>query len=117
MTTNLSYTWMKRRSLWLRALRDMAEWLSRERRPTPHHLAEMDEAWQQLRQALSSLPLQQRIVVVLYYLNDLPVHDIAAILDIPPGTVKSRLHYGRRALKALLGLREDVLPETYYEYI
>jgi len=116
MTANLAYTWVKRRGLWLRALREMGEWLARERRPTPQHMAELDESWDQVRQALASLPLQQRIVVVLYYLNDLPVHHIAGILGIPAGTVKSRLHYGRRALKALLGVREELLPEAYYEY-
>jgi RNA polymerase sigma-70 factor (ECF subfamily) len=116
MTANLAYTWIKRRSLWLRALREMGEWLTRERRPTPQLTAEIDEAWQQVRQALTALPLPQRVVVVLYYLNDLPVHEISEILGIPAGTVKSRLHYGRRALKAMLGVREDLLAETYYEY-
>jgi RNA polymerase sigma-70 factor (ECF subfamily) len=116
MTTNLAYTTLKRRNLWLRALREMAEWLARERRPTPQGQAEIDEAWDQVRQALAALPIPQRIVVVLYYLNDLPVHEIADILDVPVGTVKSRLHYGRRALKSHLGLREDGLPDAYYEY-
>lgn len=115
MTANLSYTWLKKRHLWLRALREMAEWLAREKGPTPHHQAELTEAWDQVRNALAVLPVQQRVVVVLYYLNDLSIHEIARILDIPVGTVKSRLHYGRLALKEQLGLQGGVFPEAYYE--
>lgn len=116
MTANLAYTTLKRRNLWLRALREMAEWLARERQPTPQGQAEIDEAWEQVRDALACLPVQQRIVVVLYYLNDLPVHQIAEILSVPVGTVKSRLHYGRRAIKATLGIGRESLPEAYYEF-
>jgi RNA polymerase sigma-70 factor (ECF subfamily) len=78
-------------------------------------MAEAGEAWDQVRRAISSLPLAQRVVLVLHYLNDLSVSEIAEILEVPEGTVKSRLHYGRRALKATLGLGKDVLPEAFYE--
>jgi RNA polymerase sigma-70 factor (ECF subfamily) len=116
MTANLSYTWVKRRGLWTRSLRDLAEWLGRERAPTPHHMAEMDEAWGFVREALAGLPLPQRVVVVLYYLNDLSLQEIAEVLEVPVGTVKSRLHYGRRALKSQLGRYGDLVPAGYYEY-
>lgn len=59
-----------------------------------------------IRRALAALPLARRQVVVLHYLLDLPVAEIAAELGIPIGTVKSRLSRGREALTALLG--EDV---------
>jgi len=81
-----------------------------------HQIAEADEAWRQVREAISALPLPQRVVLVLHYLNDLSVGEIAEILEVPEGTVKSRLHYGRRALKASLGLRKDLVPEAYYEF-
>ncbi|MEW6566853.1 MAG: RNA polymerase sigma factor [Chloroflexota bacterium] len=116
VTANLAYTWLKRRHLWLRSLKDMAEWLAREKLPTPHHQAEVDEAWDQVRRALAAIPLQQRLVVVLYYLNDLPIHEIAQILEVPVGTVKSRLHYGRLALKARLEVDGRMVPEAQYEY-
>lgn len=116
VTTNLAYSWMKRRSRLLRCLKEMAEWLSRERRPTPHHIAERDEEWRWVQQAVASLPLAQRVVVVLYYINDLSLQEIASILDIPVGTVKSRLHYGRRALKKQLDLQREMLTEVYYEF-
>jgi RNA polymerase sigma-70 factor (ECF subfamily) len=54
--------------------------------------------------------MAQRVVIVLYYVNDLSLQEIADILDIPVGTVKSRLHYGRRSLKKQLGLRREMLP-------
>jgi len=115
VTTNLAYTWIRRRSVGVRILREMGEWLIRDRRPTLHQMAEAGEAWDQVRRAISSLPLAQRVVLVLHYLNDLSVSEIAEILEVPEGTVKSRLHYGRRALKATLGLGKDVLPEAFYE--
>lgn len=117
MTTNLSYTWVKRRRRWLRPLKDVAEWLNVSRRDTPARQAEMDESWQYVQQAVSSLPLSHRGVVVLYYVNDLSLQEISEILDIPVGTVKSRLHYGRQALKKRLGYLEgDILPEMQYEF-
>jgi RNA polymerase sigma-70 factor (ECF subfamily) len=117
MTTNLSYTWVKRRQRWLRPLEDVADWLVGTHKDTPAYQAEMDDSWRQVQQAVSSLPLSHRGVVVLYYVNDLSLQEISEILDIPVGTVKSRLHYGRQALKQNLGLMADeILPELQYEF-
>ena len=55
-----------------------------------------------LREALATLPSPYREVIVLHYLADLPVDEVAAILEVPVGTVKSRLSRGRDALKGLL---------------
>jgi RNA polymerase sigma-70 factor (ECF subfamily) len=52
--------------------------------------------------ALSELPPQFREVVVLVDIGDFTYADAAQILDVPIGTVMSRLHRGRRALKANL---------------
>jgi len=43
-----------------------------------------------------------RLVVILFYLHDLDVGEIAETLGVPPGTVKSRLFYGRSRLRELL---------------
>jgi RNA polymerase sigma-70 factor (ECF subfamily) len=56
-----------------------------------------------LRQALAGLPDPYRQVVVLHYFADLPVEEIAALLDVPTGTVKSRLSRARAALADRLG--------------
>ncbi len=55
-----------------------------------------------LRQALKSLPEDQRVILSLYYLEELAVPDIATILSIPAGTVKSRLYYARENLKQII---------------
>jgi DNA-directed RNA polymerase specialized sigma24 family protein len=57
--------------------------------------------------ALAQLPSDQRVVVVLYYLVDLSVDDIAATLRIAPGTVKSRLSRARAHLADVLGEDAD----------
>lgn len=53
-------------------------------------------------EALRALPFQQRETVALFYLGDLSVLEIAATLNVPEGTVKSRLTRGRTALAGLL---------------
>jgi RNA polymerase sigma-70 factor (ECF subfamily) len=52
-----------------------------------------------LDSAIRALPDEQRAVIHLFYREDLTVEEVAAALAIPPGTVKSRLHYAREALK------------------
>jgi RNA polymerase sigma factor (sigma-70 family) len=51
-----------------------------------------------LARALRTLPAAQRVAVVLRYLEDMPETEIATLLGVPPGTVKSRL---ARALDTL----------------
>jgi RNA polymerase sigma-70 factor (ECF subfamily) len=117
MTANLAYTWLKRHNRWTRSLEDVAEWLAGSKKQTPSVQAEANAAWLELRHAIVALPFQQRVVVVLYYLNDLSLQEIAEILDIPEGTVKSRLHYGRLALRSNLErLSGEVFPELAYEF-
>jgi RNA polymerase sigma factor (sigma-70 family) len=55
-----------------------------------------------IRALLAKLPPSQQTVLMLYYLDDLSVGEISRVLQIPPGTVKSRLHAGRDKLKAIL---------------
>jgi RNA polymerase sigma-70 factor (ECF subfamily) len=57
-----------------------------------------------IARAIVALPVEQRAVVVLRYHLDWSVDDVAAALDIAPGTVKSRLH---RALQKLATMLED----------
>ena len=53
-----------------------------------------------LRAALNALSPDHRIVIVLRYLLDLPVNEIAKQVGAPPGTVKSRLHHAIQELRA-----------------
>jgi RNA polymerase sigma factor (sigma-70 family) len=56
-----------------------------------------------VRTALLTLPPRQRAVIALYYLDDLPVGEIATMLGCSDGTVKTHLARGRHALAARLG--------------
>jgi RNA polymerase sigma-70 factor, ECF subfamily len=62
-----------------------------------------------LAEALRTLPIRQRQVIVLHYLVDQSVEEVARTLAIPDGTVKSLLARGRKALAAKLGEPEEVL--------
>lgn len=102
MTANLSYTWIKRSRRWLRPLEDLAEWLTGSVKNQPYEMVERMDDWERVQQAVAYLPLPQRIVIVMYYLNDLSLQEISEVIDVPVGTVKSRLHYGRQSLKKSL---------------
>ena len=57
--------------------------------------------------ALRALPAAQREAIALHHLADLPVHEVAATLGVPTGTVKARLARGRARLADLLGQPEE----------
>jgi RNA polymerase sigma-70 factor (ECF subfamily) len=63
-----------------------------------------------LRAALAQLPRTYREVVVLHYLADLPVDEVAQLLEVPVGTVKSRLSRGRAALATRLSGYPNEVP-------
>jgi len=56
----------------------------------------------EMRAFIARLSIPQRSVLVLYFLEDFPLEDIARVTGAPLGTVKSRLHHAKRALKKLL---------------
>jgi RNA polymerase sigma factor (sigma-70 family) len=62
-----------------------------------------------LLEALRTLPMRQRQAIVLHHLVDLPVQEVARMLGVRPGTVKSLLARGRRALANRLSDAEEVL--------
>jgi RNA polymerase sigma-70 factor (sigma-E family) len=66
------------------------------------HDVESSATWQAVRE----LPERQRAAVVLRYVDDLAVSEIASILRVTDGTVKASLHTARTALEKRLG-RED----------
>jgi RNA polymerase sigma-70 factor (ECF subfamily) len=63
----------------------------------------------ELAAVITSLPPLQREVVLLRYVDDLTIDEIAAALDIPAGTVKSRLHH------AIRSLQQDARVRHYFE--
>lgn len=57
---------------------------------------------QRLRQAVHALPLEQRAAVALFHFEELSVAEVAVALDVPMGTVKTRLMHARRKLRAAM---------------
>lgn len=55
-----------------------------------------------LTSAIDSLPQAQRLVLALFHVEGLSVAEVATALDIPPGTVKTRLMHARARLRAFL---------------
>ena len=74
---------------------------------TPEEALEASETSFRLEQALARLPADRREIVVLRDYLDLSYAEIATVLDIAPGTVMSRLHRARLALKE--ALEDDVI--------
>jgi RNA polymerase sigma-70 factor, ECF subfamily len=63
--------------------------------------------------ALAKLPEKMRLVTSLYYLNELSHEEIAALLEIPVATVRSRLHQARAKLtKEMIGMVSNELQEN-----
>jgi len=58
-----------------------------------------EEDASELLAAIDQLPVPQRSVILLHFLEDFPLAEIAAITGASLGTVKSRLHYAKRALR------------------
>ncbi len=117
VTVNLSYTWLSRGKNWRTSLDNVVGHLASPMRHAPDHVTEQTEMRQNVRKAIGALSLDQRVVIVLYYLNNLGLQEIAEILDLPVGTVKSRLYYARENLRAQLGPSMIWLPEVAHGYL
>ncbi|MCM1063290.1 MAG: sigma-70 family RNA polymerase sigma factor [Eubacterium sp.] len=65
-------------------------------------LPPVQDSHNELWDIVQTLKEEYRIVVVLFYYNNLSLRDISRVLDIPVGTVKSRLNRGREFLKEAL---------------
>jgi RNA polymerase sigma factor (sigma-70 family) len=74
--------------------------------PPPGHLDDIDE----VHEELSAMPFAEREVLVLFYLRELPLRQVAEVLAVPAGTVKSRLFRARKMLRDRLekkGFRDE----------
>jgi RNA polymerase sigma factor (sigma-70 family) len=57
---------------------------------------------QQVHYGLGQISINHREILTLYFLQDLSLEEIAEVLEVPLGTVKSRLHYAKSALRTVL---------------
>jgi len=74
----------------------------REIHELPESTIMKNEADAGLWYAICTLDDKHRIPVVLHYYHTLPIAEIAALLNVPPGTVHSRLNHARNKLRTLL---------------
>ncbi len=77
--------------------------------PAPDH-ADAVVGGIDVRQALLEVPVEFRVALVLIEIQDLSYEEAAAVLDVPVGTVKSRVHRGRLALARAMGATGE--PDT-----
>jgi RNA polymerase sigma-70 factor, ECF subfamily len=70
--------------------------------PLPEDEVESIELQDAIQKEISKLPDKYRSVIVLKYIEELSLNEISEILDLPLGTVKTRIHRGREALRKQL---------------
>ena len=79
--------------------------LSLEESPEPFAATEPVLSRIEIERLLANLPDEQREVIVLFYLQERSIEDVATMLDLPEGTVKSHLHRARKAMAAMMEVR------------
>ena len=116
VTVNLSYDWSSERIA--QPLDEILDWISKLAGafPAPDHKAEEQETMKMVRDVVAQLPPLHRAVVVLFYMENLSIDEVSQVLDLPAGTVKSRLHYARGRLRKMLTQRQRPVPEMTYEF-
>jgi RNA polymerase sigma-70 factor (ECF subfamily) len=91
-------------------LRTLAGWgASRPERTAPAADAQpsTDDTFDRVRSALQQLRPREREVIVLHYLEETPVDQMASLLGLTRGAVEVRLHRARAKLRAVLGVGEE----------
>jgi RNA polymerase sigma-70 factor, ECF subfamily len=73
----------------------------------PDELLIQHEAEEEVLALVERLPVEQRSALLLHCVEGFSLQEIAEISDVPVGTVKSRLHHAKRAMRRLLGNHED----------
>lgn len=116
IAVNLSYNWLSRRRFSLMPLEEVVDQLVSGPVPSPESTLERGELRQTIQDAIAELEFNHRMVVILFYLQDFSLADIAYILDCPVGTVKSRLHYAREHLRRKLEADRRLPAGLAYEF-
>ncbi|MDE2571609.1 MAG: sigma-70 family RNA polymerase sigma factor [bacterium] len=75
--------------------------------PGPEELALRRDLQGRMQAAIARLPERYRAVVTLFYLNDRSYEEVAAILGVPLGTVKTHLHRAKERLRVMLASEES----------
>ena len=70
--------------------------------PGPEELADQQESLREVSEAIAALPEHYRVVLSLYYFEQLGYQEIADLLHQPLGTIKSKIHRGLNLVRAVL---------------
>ncbi len=96
----------KRKYAWRKRIADIQSYIEEQDvnkeaspLPTPEEQALCDETKKAVRQSVERLPERLKVIVLLYYMEGLTVAQIAAVVRVPEGTVKSRLYQARKVLQ------------------
>ena len=112
IVVNLSIDAVKKRKRQQESMASLSEasdvHQSQDIQQDPTRQAEKNELQEWVTQAVNSLSIKHRAVVILHELEGLSHPQIADILDCSEGTVRSRLHYARKRLRVLLAPYIDV---------
>jgi RNA polymerase sigma-70 factor, ECF subfamily len=102
VTTNLCYSRIARRRAIMEPLTTLITNVVADLTSRPEQVAESREIIEVLQRGIDALPPKQQTAVILYYLHGYSLAEAAEIADCNVGTMKSRLHYALKALRALL---------------
>jgi RNA polymerase sigma-70 factor, ECF subfamily len=97
VATNETFRHLKREARWSDQIRD-EDALNAIPAPPPREECAA-ELLERLPQLVGNISPASRAVIVLYYLHEMSLEEVAAVLAIPLGTVKSRLAYGLESLR------------------
>lgn len=115
-----TFTYLKKEKKWNhlidenKSLSEVEElqFITLEQQQSPESIVLNQQKKNLIETAISKLSKNHRLVLNLHYLQDLSVQEVAYILEIPEGSVKSRLYYSRIQLKKLLESIYEELTEN-----
>ena len=113
---NLAYDRARRRQRWHTVLENFIDRLVTVSQTSPEEAIEERELYTLVHEAIERLDFKHRTTLILFYMHDFNLEEIAEIMECPVGTVKSRLYYARKKLREEL-LADQRLPRGIaYEY-
>ncbi len=98
IVTRKATDWVRKRQRRRRLLTGLWHWSRQPEEASPAITGRIES----LHDALERLPAQQRALITLYYVEGFTTTEIADIMEIPAGTVKSRLYHARNRIRRLM---------------
>ena len=108
VTINLCYSRVSRRKALSEPLTNLITNLVVDLATPPDQVVESREVLEVLQRGIDALPHKQQTAIILYYLHGYSLAESAEIADCNVGTMKSRLHYALKALRARLPVERRI---------